>query len=68
MTVRRRGWPGKAPRVRGFAILALGLGVLGGCGGLLDSVPPRPAAIDDPAVAEAPFPRLAEVPARPRLG
>jgi outer membrane protein OmpA-like peptidoglycan-associated protein len=71
MTVRRRGWPGKAPRVRGFAILALGLGVLGvvgGCGRLLDSVPPRPAAIDDPAVAEAPFPRLAEVPARPRLG
>lgn len=54
----------------GFAARAIGLCglvMLGGCGELLDSVPPRPAAIDDPVVAETPFPRLAEVPARPQI-
>ncbi|MEZ5905338.1 MAG: OmpA family protein [Geminicoccaceae bacterium] len=59
-----------AHRAGGFAILVIGhcgLVTLGGCSELLDSVPPRPAAIDDPAVAATPYPRLAEVPARPRL-
>jgi outer membrane protein OmpA-like peptidoglycan-associated protein len=37
------------------------------CGEVLDNVPPRPAGIEDPAVAAAPFPHLAAVPARPRL-
>jgi outer membrane protein OmpA-like peptidoglycan-associated protein len=37
------------------------------CGEVLDNVPPRPAGIEDPAMADAPFPHLAAVPARPRL-
>jgi outer membrane protein OmpA-like peptidoglycan-associated protein len=37
------------------------------CGEVLDNVPPRPAGIEDPAVADAAFPHLAAVPARPRL-
>lgn len=70
MTLRRRDRPKMGSKCGGHTVLAVGLCglvTLGGCGELLDSVPPRPAAIDDPAVAETPFPRLAEVPARPRL-
>ncbi len=70
MTLRRRDWPGMGSKGERSAVLAVGLCALvalGGCGELLDSVPPRPAAIDDPAVAETPYPRLAAVPARPRL-
>lgn len=67
MTERRPGCLGTGHRVGVLATLLIGLGGLGGCGELLDSVPPRPAAIDDPTVAAAPYPRLAEVPERPRL-
>jgi outer membrane protein OmpA-like peptidoglycan-associated protein len=47
-------------------LLALLL-LVGGCSGALENVPPRPAAIEDPAVADAAFPELASVPARPQL-
>ncbi len=70
MTVRRRDRLGMGSKGVSFAVRAIGLCglvILGGCGELLDSVPPRPTAIDDPVVAETPYPRISEVPARPRL-
>ncbi len=48
-------------------VLAAVLTLASGCGDVLDSIPPRPAAIADPATAAAAFPDLAEVPARPTL-
>ena len=64
MTERRRDRPASAPAASILLILLVGAG---GCSDLLESVPPRPAAIDDPAVDETPYPRLAAAPARPRL-
>jgi outer membrane protein OmpA-like peptidoglycan-associated protein len=48
-------------------LLAPLLVLAAGCGNLLDDVPPRPAAIEDQATADAAFPSLAAVPARPQL-
>lgn len=53
---------------RRLALLAPLLLALGACGDLLQNVPPRPEASTDPAVAAAEYPRLADVPERPRLG
>ncbi len=64
MTERRRK---RSLGIRAAGALAILLVSAGGCGELWDSVPPRPAAIEDPAVDETPYPRLAAVPARPRL-
>ncbi len=41
--------------------------LLAACGEIVENIPPRPAAIDDPAIADAPYPSLASVPARPQL-
>jgi outer membrane protein OmpA-like peptidoglycan-associated protein len=56
----------RIPRNGLVGLLALPF-LVGGCGEVLENVPPRPAAIEDPAVAEADFPSLASVPARPQL-
>lgn len=58
------------PRLRMLVpvLCALAGGTLAGCGELWENVPPRPEASNDPQVAEADFPRLAGMPARPRLG
>ena len=47
--------------------LPLALGLLTACGDFLANIPARPAASDDPTIAEAEYPSLASVPARPQL-
>jgi outer membrane protein OmpA-like peptidoglycan-associated protein len=41
--------------------------LLAACGEFVDNIPPRPAASDDPTIAETEYPSLASVPARPQL-
>lgn len=51
-----------------LALLAPLLLATAACTEFLETVPPRPVASEDAAVAEAEYPRLAQVPERPRLG
>jgi outer membrane protein OmpA-like peptidoglycan-associated protein len=54
------------PRVATLSAI-LSAGLLTGCGDFLANIPERPAASDDAAVAETPYPSLGSVPARPQL-
>lgn len=54
------------PRVATLSA-ALSAGLLTGCVDFLANIPERPAASDDAAVAETPYPSLRSVPARPQL-
>jgi len=58
----------RLPRLRSVArCLPLGPLLLSACSDIVENIPPRPAASDEPAVV-APYPNLAAVPARPELG
>ncbi len=59
-------WPLIQRRVLGPGLPLAAL-LLVGCGDFLDNIPSRPAASDDPTIAEADYPSLASVPARPQL-
>ena len=59
-------WPVIKRRVLGPGLPLAAL-LLVGCGDFLDNIPARPAASDDPTIAEADYPSLASVPARPQL-
>jgi len=69
MSISRTSRMRRRPAARRLPLgLPLGALLLAACGDFAENIPPRPAASDDPAIVDAPYPNLAAVPARPQLG
>lgn len=62
MSIRGTSWRRMTGRCVPMAAL-----LLVACGDFVENIPPRPAASEDPTIAETPYPSLATVPARPQL-